>query len=99
GGRSSWWRTGSGSYHLRRPRFDPSLDGFRSARPLRHHGLCPLRSGGRQAAGKTQSRREAKTRTKTRTGPPATAAAVVPSVIIAGLRPAFHDAWENVSPV
>ena len=36
---------------LRRPHADPALDGFGSAGPLRHHGLCALRAGGRKAPG------------------------------------------------
>ena len=41
---------------LRRPRADPALDGPGSAGPLRHHGLCALRGGGRSSG---RSRRPA----------------------------------------
>ena len=50
-GRRARRRAGPRSDCIRRPRADPALDGFGSAGPLRHHGLCPLRAGRRQAAG------------------------------------------------
>src|SRR5262245_3629516 len=45
---------------LRWSYIDPALDGFRSAGPLRHSGICSLRRGGRSAGGrKTQAENSA----------------------------------------
>ena len=43
GRRAARRRAGPRSGVVRRPRADPALDGFGSAGPLRHHGLCALR--------------------------------------------------------
>ena len=58
-GNKTLYRTGRGSTGqpagprsglVRRPRAGAALDRYRSAGPLRHHGLCALRSGRRKAA-------------------------------------------------
>ena len=56
---------------LRRPRADPALDGSGSAGPLRHHGLCALRAGRRQAAAEAKPKPKPKPQAASRKPQPA----------------------------
>ena len=60
--RSAGQRAGSRGGVVRRPHTDPALDGFGSAGPLRHHGLCALRAGRRQTPGQAEGQAESQSR-------------------------------------
>ena len=64
GGRPAGQRAGSRGGVLRWPRADPALDGFGSAGPLRHHGLCALRAGRRQTPGQAEGKPKPKPKPK-----------------------------------
>ncbi len=86
-------RPGPAGGVVRRPRADPALDGFGSAGPLRHHGLCALRPGGRK------TRRQAEGQAQTAADPATKAGAVTiasQSAAMTALRDFIVGPWRAV---